>query len=353
MTLTLDLRSFRLPLRTPLATAHGGRTAVEGLLLRVRDGEGRVGLGEVTPCPGFGTESLPEAAEALGAVRMARAPASLEDIGQATVQLGARPAARAGVELALLDLLARTRGVPLCRLLGAPGAGPVGVNALLGATSAAELAEQGRAAVDAGFRTLKVKVGTLPAEEDAARLAALRSAVGAQVRLRVDANAGWSEPEARRRLAQLARSGLEYAEQPVAAPDVAALRRLRAVAPVAADEALGRPGGAEAVLDGELGPAADVLILKLPVLGGILPALRLAGRARARGLEVVLTSALDGAVLRAAGAHLALALGNGKDHGLATGVLLVEDPGAYRLSDGLLHVPDLPGLGIAPEVLGW
>lgn len=353
MTLALDLRSFRLPLRRPLATAHGSRAAAEGLLLRVRDAEGRVGLGEVTPCPGFGTEGLPEAVEALGAVRLTRTPASLEDVARATADLAERPAARAGVELALLDLLARSQGVPLARLLGAPRVGRLGVNALLGATSAVELADQGRAAVDAGFASLKVKVGTLPAEEDAARLRALRAAVGAEVRVRVDANAGWSEPEARRRLAQLAPSGLEYAEQPVAAADVGALRRLRAVVPVAADEALGLPGGAEEVLDGELGPAADVLVLKLPVLGGILPALRLAARARARGLEVVVTSALDGALLRAGGAHLALALGPGKDHGLGTGALLVEDPGAYRLGGGQLEVPDAPGLGIAPEALGW
>ncbi|HMK72524.1 MAG TPA: enolase C-terminal domain-like protein, partial [Myxococcaceae bacterium] len=153
---------------------------------------------------------------------------------------------------------------------------------------------------------------------------------------------------------QLLPSGIEYAEQPVSAADVGALRRLRALVPVAADEALGRPGGAEAVLDGEEGPAADVVILKLPVLGGVLAALRLAARARARGVAAVVTSALDGALLRAAGAHLALLLGPGRHHhGLATGALLVEDPGGYRLAAGALHVPDAPGLGIAPELLGW
>ena len=353
MSLALDRRPFRLALRTRLTTGHGSRGAVEGLLLRAADGAGAVGLGEVTPCPGFGTESLPAASEALAAFQLERPPASLEEVSEALRPLRDRPAARAGVEVALLDLLARRRGLPLARLLGALRTGPVRVNALLAAESVAGLAEEGRAAVHAGFTTLKVKVGSGVAEGDAERLGALRAAVGKGVRLRVDANARWSEAEAERRLSELAACDLEYAEQPVAEGDVAALRRLRRLLPVAADEALGVAGGTEAVLDGAEGPAADVLVLKLPVLGGILPARELAARARARGVDVVVTSALDGATLRAAAAHLALALGGRRDQGLATGALLVEDPGAYPLLDGALHVPDAPGLGIAPEVLGW
>jgi o-succinylbenzoate synthase len=351
--LTLESRSFRLPLRAGLDSAHGRRTVVEGVLLRVQDGQGGVGLGEVTPLPEFGTESLEAALRALGSVWLIRIPDSLSQVPEAFRMDRGAPATRAGVELAFLDLLARRRGVPLAQLLGAGVAGAVPVNALLRSEPPDALAREARAAAAAGFKTLKVKVGVSPASNDGSRLRAVRDAVGTAVKLRVDANGAWSESEARLRLAELVGVGLEYAEQPVAPHDIAGLRRLRALVPVAADEALGSPGAAEALLDGAEGPAADVLILKLPVLGGLLPALELARRAGARGVDAVVTSAMDGAVGRAGAAHLACALGGTRAHGLATGSLLVEDPGAHPVVDGALLLPNQRGLGIAPEALGW
>jgi o-succinylbenzoate synthase len=353
VTLRLDWRRFRLPLRAPLGTAHGRHLAVEGLALLVRDGEGGFGLGEVTPLPDFGTETLPEAERGLETFRLGPGPQTVEDVSAAVSSLEALRATRAGVEMALLDLLSRRRGVPLATLLGASALRVVRVNALLRGETPAEVAAEAAAAVALGFGTLKLKVGGGSASLDGARLQAVRDAVGPSTRLRVDANAAWTETEARLRLPALAAMGLEYIEQPVAADDISGLRRLRSLLPVAADEALGLQGAATALLDGDAGPAADIFILKLPVLGGVLPALRLARRAQARGTGAVVTSGLDGAVARAAGAHLALVLDGGWAHGLATGSLLLEDPGAHRVEKGALQLGDAPGLGVAPEALGW
>ncbi len=353
MSLRLQVRRFRLPLRAPLGTAHGRRVAVEGLRLFLRDAEGGFGLGEVTPLPDFGTETLEAAVRALDALRLGAVPEGVEGVEEAFSPFPDAPAARAGVEMALLDLLARRRGVPLARLLGASAVHAVEVNALLRGEAPLEVAQEAKAAVAAGFRTLKLKVGSATEALDTARLRAVREAVGAAVRLRVDANGAWSEAEARVRLAPLLALGLEYAEQPVSPANIPALRRLRALLPIAADEALGTPGAAEALLEAEGGPAADLLVLKLPVLGGVLPALRLAARARSRGVGVVVTSAMDGAVGRAAGAHLALVVGGPWAHGLALGSLLLEDPGALPVEAGALRLRDGPGLGVAPEALGW
>jgi o-succinylbenzoate synthase len=357
---TLDSRPFRLPLRTPLATVHGRLTAVEGLLLRVQDGHGGVGLGEVTPLPEFGTDTLEQAREALRSFQPPELPEEWSTVAGASRSAkrfflaGALPTAtRAGVEMALLDLLARRADVPLARWLGVRTLGPVLLNGLLRSEAPDALAREAADAVAAGFRTLKLKVGVGTEASDVARLRAVRDAVGPSVQLRIDANGAWDEAEARDRLGPLVSVGLEYVEQPVRAGDIAALRRLRSLVPIAADEALGCAEAASAILDGPAGPAADVLILKLPVLGGVLPALALARRAQDRGVDTVVTSAMDGAVGRAAAAHLACALGGTRAHGLATGALLVEDPGAYPVTRGTLVLPDRPGLGIAPEVLGW
>jgi o-succinylbenzoate synthase len=353
MSLRLEARPFRLQLRAPLATAHGRRTAVEGLRLLLKDTSGGFGLGEVTPLPEFGTETFPAAEKALASLRLGPAPTTAEGLSEAFSLPAGSPATRAGVEMAFLDFLARQKGVALGRLLGASDVHPVEVNALLSKETPHEASLEARAFAAAGFRTLKLKVGMGPEPLDSERLRAVRDAVGPGIRLRVDANGAWTEAEARVRLAPLLAVGLEYVEQPVLAEDIAGLRRLRALLPVAADEALGTEGAFAALLEGAEGPAADVLVLKLPVLGGLLPALRLARRARALGVGAVVTSAMDGAVGRAAGAHLALALGGPFAHGLVTGLLLLEDPGALPLLSGALALTDAPGLGIAPEALGW
>jgi len=353
VTFRLEMRAFSLPLRVPLATAHGPKVAVEGLRLLVQDGQGGFGLGEVTALPEFGTETQAQAVQALSDFRLGAPPQRLEEVPLPVASLAETPAARAGVEVALLDWLARKRGLALARLLGASAVHAVPVNALLGAPTPAAAATEAAAAVASGFGTLKLKVGSASPELDVARLQAVRDAAGPGTRLRVDANGAWTEAEARLRLPPLAEVGLEYVEQPVAAKDVAGLRRLRRLLPVAADEALGLPGAAALLLEGEEGPAADFLILKLPVLGGVLRALRLAAQAHARGVGLVVTSALDGSVARAAAGHLALALGGPWAHGLATGALLLEDPGAHPVVAGALALRDIPGLGIPAEALGW
>jgi o-succinylbenzoate synthase len=353
VSLSLKTRPFRLPLRAPMATAHGTQVAVEGLRLLLQDGHGGFGLGEVVVLSGFGTETLEEAGRALASFQQASLPETLPAVTAALQRFQPLPATRAGLEMALLDLLARRRGVPVAMLLGAPSMRAVLCNALLVGETAADAVREAVAAVASGFGTLKLKVGGRSEGVELARLAAVRKAVGPSIHLRVDANAAWSESEAVRQLTPLSQLELEYVEQPVGAEDISALRRLRKLLPVAADEALGRQGALTALLDGAEGPAVDVLILKLPVLGGVLSALQLAARARTRGVGAVVTSAMDGAVARAAGAHLALAVGGERAHGLAIGSLLLEDPGAHPVEAGALQLPNAPGLGVRPEAVGW
>ena len=350
----LQIRPRTLQLRSGVVTGAGLRVGVEGFWVRFGDG-----LGEVTLLPGFGTETLEQAHTALNAavaaLRGTAIPGSPEEVEQrvdAIALLASCPASRAGVELALLDAASRQAGVPLAGWLGTSER-VVRVNALLTEDAPEALSVSARARVREGFDTLKVKVGAASMEEDHQRLRAVRDAVGPDVRLRIDGNGAWSEAEARQRLTDCAQFRLEYVEQPVAAGDIDALRRLRSLARIAADETLGLPDSADALLGGPR-PAVDVLVFKLPSVGGLLRARRIAARAWQLGVEVTVTSALDGAVSRAGAAHLACTLPpEGPADGLATGHLLEQDPGCYSLSHGMLQIPDQPGLGIDPAVIGW
>ncbi len=201
----------------------------------------------------------------------------------------------------------------------APVRDRVPVNATVPAVAAADV--PGVLARFPGCTTAKVKVAQAGQRlaDDVARVAAVREVLGPQGRLRVDANAGWTLEQARRALDALAPYGLEYAEQPCASlADLAALRGRGVL--VAADESVRK---AEDPLRVAREGAADVLVLKVAPLGGVGPALAVA---RACGLPVVVSSALDTSVGIAAGVALAAALPDlPYACGLATTSLMAAD----------------------------
>jgi len=349
----------RLQLVHPLKTARATYTAREGFLLRLGDEAGRMGQGEAMPLPEFGTESLAACEYTLTELATLLSGQKLSDSIEAIQEVltgryvWEAPSARHAVELALLDLLAQRRQVPLSRLLAPDARAEVHVNALLTSSEPEALAEEARQAVAEGFRTLKLKVAGRPLQEDEARVRAVREAVGQGVSLRLDANGGWTEQEAARALEQLASYGPELCEQPVAAEEVPALARLQlgAAFPLAADEALVRPENLPGLLKTASGtPAARILVLKPMVLGGLVPSLRIAREAAAVGVESYVTSSLDGVVSRAGAAHLAAALPSGRlASGLGVGRLFVREEPAehpYRPERGRIRLPEAPGLGL-------
>ncbi len=170
--------------------------------------------------------------------------------------------------------------------------------------------DQARAIVVAsGCRTAKVKVAERGQTfaDDLARVEAVRDALGPAGRVRVDVNGRWSVDDAFARLRELARFGLEYAEQPCASVDELADLRLRFARagldlPIAADESIRRSGDPERVVAAH---AADVAILKVQPLGGVRRCLELADRL---ALPVVVSSAIESSVGLRAGLALAAAL---------------------------------------------
>ena len=190
-----------------------------------------------------------------------------------------------------------------------------------------------------GCRTAKVKVaerGQSRAEEQA-RLEAVRDALGAEGRIRVDANGFWDVEEAVAAIGLLDRAagGLEYVEQPCASVEELAAVRRKVDVPVAADESIRRAEDPYRVRDLE---AADVAVLKVQPLGGVRACMRIAEDI---GLPVVVSSALETSVGIAAGVALAAALPDlPYACGLATVQLLTGDVCSSPLlpQDGALSV---------------
>jgi len=184
--------------------------------------------------------------------------------------------------------------------------------------------------------------------QDRLALAAVRDALGPRVKLRIDANGAWGGEQAIRTIRALEVYNLECVEQPVNPCNLEDMRRVREAVetPIAADESITDYENARHVLRRE---AAQILVLKPMVIGGLRPARRIAKLAQAAGAAVVVTTTIDAGVGTAAALHLAATLPHsGPACGLATGDLLASDllVRPLAVSGGRMTLPEGPGLGI-------
>lgn len=368
----MRVEPFALELAEPLGTARGRITERAGFVVAL-DLDGVVGVGEAAPLPGW-TESLNACEAALTEVAAGideghepGAYLSREDgDGSNGDALHDAPAARHAVATAVLDAGARRAEEPLhgrlAREYGARSApaavGTVPVNATVGDGPPAETAEAAAEAVEAGFGTVKLKIGARDAESDSERVAAVRDRCPS-ADLRADANGAWDEDTARRALAALAEDRVAYVEQPLPVDtttdaedrrrDLSAHASLRGGAVgIALDESLAAGGEGLAPVHAALDAgAADAVVLKPMALGGPDRAVAAAVAARRAGVTPVVTTTIDGALARATAVHVAAAIPDVPACGLATGGRLAEDllsTDPAPVASGAVRVPDGPGI---------
>jgi o-succinylbenzoate synthase len=341
----IDTTGFRIPFRSALRTARAALSCREGLLVHVLRDDGSEGVGEAAPLP-----PVPEGPVDRWTTAARSLFERLRGPGTVPPSAGLSPALAAALaaawDVASADAEARLEGRTVADALGRRDGGPVPVNALLGAVEPETLAVQAARAVRAGFSTVKLKVG-LDRDLDQRRLHAVRAAIGPEPRLRVDANGAWTVDRAVRTLDAWQPFALELVEQPVPAHDLVGLAEVRAAVAVqvAADESIAGVEAARSVIDAG---AADVLVIKPMVVGGLTPALEIAHLARAAGLGVIVTTTIDTGVGTAAALHLATVVGGELAHGLATASLLQSDllQEPLPIADGRMSLPSAPGLGI-------
>lgn len=342
----------------PQRAIRGGRgfhAVSPFLMLKVHTDEGITGVGEVSCTPVWSGEDNFSAAHfiqtILAPLLIGEDPTQVERL-TATMQkaIFGNPFTRAGIEMALWDILGKVAGLPLYRLLGGPVREFVPTKFSVSGLEPPKAAEIAAWAVAQGFRTMKVKVGIEPAA-DVARVAAVREAVGPAVRLGVDANGGWSPRVAIQTIRRLTDYNIYFAEQPVQPYDVAWLADVRAnvEVPVMADESVSTPQDAMALIRGQ---AADIFSCYVSKGGGLGVARKVAAIAEAAGLTCTVGSNLELGVASAAMIHLAMA---------TSGIGAEEFPcdilGPFFYDDDLLVEPlpiqggsarpfDRPGLGV-------
>ncbi len=213
-------------------------------------------------------------------------------------------AAFCAVELALLDWSLRADHCALADLLP-PARYEVVYSGVISADTPKDAAALARRLSRFGVHQIKVKVGT---PDDAARLEAVRKAVGEKVELRADANAAWQADEAIEQLRRLARFKLRSIEQPVSAADLLGMKRVRdeSGVPIMADESIVTVDQARRLIELD---ACDYFNIRLSKCGGLSGSLAIARLAQENGVQLQVGAQVgETGILSAAGrtfaAHL-------------------------------------------------
>ncbi|MGE0800448.1 MAG: mandelate racemase/muconate lactonizing enzyme family protein [Lautropia sp.] len=340
----VDVEPLAFPLSPPFRAAVRLIDRVCVALVRVRDDAGREGCGTAFAFGDDDLRPIVAVARALGAGRVgadAAAPERNAREMMAALALagagGPAIAALSAIDLALWDLLGQRAGLPLWRLLGAardsvPTYGSGGSLALPTDALAAEMA----GFVAAGHRAVKLKVGHGIAG-DRTRIAAVREAVGADVRIAADGNQQWTPKGAIRWAQAMADLDLWWLEEPVRADDLAGHAEVRAGTPIdiASGETLfGASDAARCITT----RAVDVVMPNLQRIGGISAWRKVAAAAELAGVPVAAH------VYPEVQLHLMCAQPNG--------LVLEWWPGwpwlwqeSIAIADGRARPPEQPGLG--------
>lgn len=339
-----------LPLSLPYRVAGRTTDAVEAFVVVLSTDGGAQGLGAATPEASITGETAADCARALSPESLAFLHgADPRKIGAVCADARRRmkgvPGALAAVDMALHDLYARALGVPLVDALGrVHDALPTSVT--IGIQDGDEALALADELVGRGFRILKVKIGEA-LEADLEILARLSERFGDRIRLRVDANAGYSPEDALAFFDRSAALGIEFVEQPVS-PGEGGLRRLpvRLRDRVAADESLLDERDALALAASPR--ACGVFNIKLMKCGGIRPALTIAAVAASAGIAVMWGCMDESVIGIAAALHAALAAPATRYLDLDGSFDLARDvaSGGFRVEDGVMRVTEEPGLGV-------
>ena len=331
----LEYEPITLELETPFRIAHGTSTARHNVLVRVAHGDVE-GWGEAAPVRQH-HESQAGVLDYLARLpTLPDDPFRLEDI-MAALPPGSQ-AARAGVDMAVHDLIGKRLGLPLYRLWGLDPARAPHTSMTISIGTVDEVRTWVRRAAQR-FTILKLKL-----DGDGERcLASVRTArETAGVRLVADANCAWTEEQALALIPALAELGVEWIEQPLPEEDVEGLRRVHQASPlpIFADEPV-RTARDIARLAG----CVDGVNIKVMKAGGLREAMRMIAVARAHDLQVMLGCMIETSLGITAAAHLS-PLVDWAD--LDGNVTLIDDPfTGVRLDHGWLVLPDGPGLGVS------
>lgn len=345
-----------IPYVKPFVITGGPNTIGDHVLVLVHTDDGYVGIGEGAPMTAYSEETQKDilygVRDYLAPALIGADPFDVEAIHhRMNCALPGHHFAKAAIDLALYDIMGKSLGVPAYKLLGGKVRDRIPVAWVVGMGSIDEMVAEAVHHVERyGFSTVKLKIGRDP-RKDVDLVREVRTALGPDVKIRVDANQGYDVATAIRVLRQLERYDLELVEQPVPRNNILGLAEVAAAldVPVEADESMFDHYDAMTLVRLK---ACDVINIKIMKPGGLYNAKKVAAICEAAGITCLVGSMVEFGPGTAAGLHFAAAHRVVAHACEPVGGFLYrddvveEDFSLEAVVDGCLPVPEKPGLGI-------
>ena len=341
-----EVKKFRF--EEPMKIAFATIVDMETCIIKVITDEGITGYGEAAPFPyvtGDNLETVVSVGKDLRKSLIGMDPRSVGAIHRVMDSMYAgNTAIKAGIDIACYDIASKSAGVPLYKYLG--GNDPhILSDVTIGIDEPERMAESAMSWVNKGFSIIKVKLGE-DIETDAARIRAIREAVGDEISIRIDANQGWSVRDTVRISRVLDELGVELIEQPVPAYDFEGLAEIRRRSDVviAADESCHSIYDASRLAAMR---AVDVVNIKLMKCGGIYNAIKISAICEAAGIRCMIGCMGESTLANLAGMHFAAATDNIRDVDLDSVYILKQEDvyGGYDHDGGQVTLWETPGIG--------
>lgn len=307
--ITVENRKHKL--KEPFVTAIRRVESIETLVVTIETDEGFEGIGAASPTLKITGDSLKSITSCiLGPIKEAIIGKPVRSLELLTTSVknccvGNR-SAKAAVDIAIYDLLAKKSGQPLYEFLGGYQ-NEITTDMTLSIGEESAMAKKSASLIRKGFKTLKVKLGG-KYEEDISRMKLLRKTVGDDITLRIDANQNWDPKTAVRFIKQLEKENIdiELIEQPVKAWDFEGLAYVtnHVDTPIMADESLFTVQDAIRLIKLQ---ACDLFNIKFMKSGGIREAIAIADIAEAAGIPCMIGSMMESPVSVSAAVHLGCA----------------------------------------------
>ncbi len=342
-----------MPMKGFFKSAHHDHDLQAGVLVRVRTDDGLEGIGDVAPTSGYSRTGPDETAAAiettLGPALMGADPRRAREAARRMEEAASGFfEAKAALDIALADIHGKALGVPLHELLGGAVHDEILFNAWVGIQPPEKAAAEARAFCDKGWTSCKVKLSG-DVESDAARVLAVREAVGGAMQIRIDANESYGSVQDAIDLAREVRGADPVLfEQPVPRENLEGMAEIRRAIefPVMADECL---YGHDSLLEIIRAEAADIVKVKVMKQGGLIPTREMVSTAEAAGMRLVIGHGFAYSAYTLAEVHVAATS--------AAFLPAIESVGPDKMKDdvvdcpidiesGRIPVPQTPGLGV-------
>ena len=258
---------------------------------------------------------------------------------------------KAGINMALYDIIGKMAGIPLFRLLGGYRE-KIATSVTIGLNNTNLMVEKAKQIVSDGFKFIKIKCG-INVDDDIENIIAIREAVGPTIKLRLDANEGYSVEEALRIVKTLEKNAvaIEMLEQPTKANYLYSLKDVarQCSVPIMADETALTLRDSFKLVRLEI---ADMINIKLMKIGGITNAIKANALAELADVPVMVGCMNESMAAMSAGVHFACAFRNVEYADLDSALDFTNDvaKGGARYEDGYVIPSERPGLGIEVQL---